>query len=291
MNNKKDIDFRIKETKAKGIMQKTITLKSLLIYLFFIFVSLILIIYSVFRQEINALKLEQERSNLIKRIQKLESKNEELSTNMDNIKVENESLTKELSHYRLMIDSLKKHITIVRKNNVEKYDSDMYEISSHFIASGWMGDGEYGTKNIDFNEAYVREPHSVPTCIRVKYTFGQQRWAGVYWQNKPDNWGDEPGYNFSKKGFTKITFWAKGEIGKEVLEFRSGGIHNNNKNFSDSYNVTTGRIHLTSEWKKYEIDLRRVDLTSVIGGFCWVASSDYNNQDSIIFYIDDIYFE
>lgn len=165
------------------------------------------------------------------------------------------------------------------------------DIQNSFIASGYMGDGEYGTKYIKFEGSCEINPHSAPTSIKIKYTFGPQRWAGIYWQNKPDNWGDKPGNNYSKNGFSKVTFWAIGETGKEVLEFKSGGISNSSKKYQDSYEETTGRLTLTKEWQKYEIDLEAADLSSVMGGFCWVASKDFNSQPSIVFYIDDIYFE
>jgi hypothetical protein len=165
------------------------------------------------------------------------------------------------------------------------------DIQNLFIASGYMGDGEYGQKYISFDGACEVDPHSAPTCIKIKYTFGAQRWAGIYWQNKPDNWGDQPGTNYSKKGFTKVTLWAKGSSGKEVVEFKTGDIHNTSKKFHDSFSATTGRITLSKEWKQYELDLEGADLSSVIGGFCWVASKDFNSQESIEFFIDDIFFE
>ena len=165
------------------------------------------------------------------------------------------------------------------------------DIQNLFTASGWMGDGEYGRKYIEFDGACEIEPHSDPFCIMVKYTFGSKKWAGIYWQNKPDNWGDKPGKNYSKKGFTKITFWARGETGKEVVEFKAGDISNPKKKYHDSFGETIGRVVLSNEWKQYTIDLEGADLSSVIGGFCWVASSDYNKQRSITFYIDDIFLE
>jgi hypothetical protein len=165
------------------------------------------------------------------------------------------------------------------------------DIQNTFIPSGYMGDGEYGTKYIKFEGSYEVSPHSAPKSIKIKYTFGPQSWAGIYWQNKPDNWGDKPGNNYSNKGFSKVTFWAKGETGKEVLEFKSGGISNSSKKYHDSYEETTGRLTLTKEWQQYFINLKAADLSSVIGGFCWVASKDFNSQSSIVFYIDDIYFE
>lgn len=165
------------------------------------------------------------------------------------------------------------------------------DIQNMFTASGWMGDGEYGRRYIELNGAYETNPRSVPSCIRIQYTFGPYKWAGIYWQNKPDNWGDKEGNNYSKKGFKKLIFWAKGETGKEVVEFKAGGISNAKKPYKDSFEETVGRITLSNDWKQYTIDLESANLSSVIGGFCWVASSDYNNQRTIIFYIDDIYFE
>ena len=165
------------------------------------------------------------------------------------------------------------------------------DIQNLFTPSGWMGDGEDGRKYIDFKGAYEKDFHSDSNCIKIKYTFGPKRWAGIYWQNQPDNWGDNSGNNYSKKGFKRVALWAKGTTGKEVVEFKSGGIKNANKKYHDSFTVTTGRVTLSKEWQQYVIELDNSDLSSVIGGFCWVASGDYNNSKSITFYIDDIYFE
>ena len=180
-------------------------------------------------------------------------------------------------------------LTVVSANALAK---DQLNIQNCFTASGWMGDGEYGRKYIDFDGANDSHPHSKPDSIKVTYKFGLNRWAGIYWQNKPDNWGDKPGTDYSKKGFKKIVFWARGGTGGEVVEFKAGDISNPNKKYHDSFGVSTGRVTLSKDWKKYEIDLRDSDLSSVIGGFCWVASKDYNRKkNKITFYIDDIIFE
>lgn len=165
------------------------------------------------------------------------------------------------------------------------------EIQDLFTPSGWMGDGEYGKKKILFDGAYEGNPHSGPSCIKIKYDFGPRGWAGIYWQNQPDNWGDLSGNNYSKKGISKLTFWAKGTTGKEVVEFKSGCIGNNNKMYKDSFCVTTGRKTLSNDWQKYTLNLSNEDLKNVIGAFCWVASGDHNKGDSITFYLDDIRFE
>lgn len=165
------------------------------------------------------------------------------------------------------------------------------DIQNSFTASGYIGDGEFGRKYIVLNGAFNTNPHSQPSCIKVKYTFGPKRWGGVYWQNKPDNWGDKSGNDYSKDGFKKVTFWAKGTTGNEVVEFKAGGISNSAKKYQDSFDESIGRVPLSKEWKQYTLDIGQADLASVIGGFCWVASADYNDQLSITFYLDDVYFQ
>ena len=165
-------------------------------------------------------------------------------------------------------------------------------IETLFTPSGWMGDGQNGRNYLQFSGADRTAPHSPPTSIKVSYTFGPMlRWAGIYWQNQPDNWGDKPGNDYSRQGFSKVTFWARGETGNEVVEFKSGDINDSRKQYHDSYGATLGRISLTKEWKAYSIDLSRADLSSVIGAFCWVASADFNAGRSMTFYIDDIVLE
>jgi len=170
-------------------------------------------------------------------------------------------------------------------------ETKFIDIGSLFTPSGWMGDGEYGRKYIDFSGADKTYPYSPPTSIRISYRFGPARWGGIYWQNKPDNWGDKPGNNYSGKGFSKVTFWVRGENGNEVVEFRLGDIDNPSKKYRDSFGGTLGRVRLSDEWEQYQIDLTNADLSSVIGGFCWVASADYNTNKEITFYIDDIFLE
>jgi hypothetical protein len=165
------------------------------------------------------------------------------------------------------------------------------DIQNLFTASGWMGDGQSGTKYLNFEGASRENPHSPPTCIKITYRFGPARWAGIYWQNKPDNWGDKSGENYSKKGFSMVTFWARGETGTEIVEFKAGGIVNAAKSFHDSFEVTLGRVALTKEWKQYRIGLSGADLSSVIGGFCWVANADSNSAKKITFFLNDIFLE
>ncbi|MGD2087153.1 MAG: hypothetical protein PVH61_13300 [Candidatus Aminicenantes bacterium] len=165
------------------------------------------------------------------------------------------------------------------------------DIWARFTASGYMGDGqEYGERSIQLHLASQENPHSAPICIRITYVPMTVGWGGVYWQNQADNWGDLPGNNFQKKGYKKLTFWARGENGREVVEFKTGGINAPGKPYRDSFEASTGNVVLDTTWKQYTIDLEEQDLSSVIGGFCWVASRAAN-PNGLTFYLDDIYYE
>jgi hypothetical protein len=176
--------------------------------------------------------------------------------------------------------------------NIPLGKNTQIKVDSLYAPTGWMGDGELvGEKRIDFSGVCKITPHTPPHCIKVKYTFGQNRWAGIYWQNRADNWGDYPGNDYSLMNIKRISFRARGETGEEVVEFKAGGINDKNKKYRDSFVSTIGRVTLTKDWKKYIINLENKDLSNVIGGFCWVASADFSTQPNITFYIDEILFE
>ncbi len=113
------------------------------------------------------------------------------------------------------------------------------------------------------------------------------RWAGVYWQNPPNNWGNvDGGYDLSKAN--RITFWAKGEKGGErIEECKIGGLMGE---YSDSDSAGIGPVILTDKWKQYVIDLKGKDLSYISGGFAWSLNVDVN-PDGAVFYLDDIKYE
>ncbi len=154
---------------------------------------------------------------------------------------------------------------------------------NHYIPSGWMGDASDIKMNLNSKEA----PYEGKTCIEFNYSAkgkGGANWAGVFWQNPANNWGEKKG-GFDLRGATKLTFWAKGKAGNErIMEFKMGGIGGT---YGDSDSVGIGPIDLTADWQQYTIDLTDVDLSYVNGGFCWASNAD-SNPDGAVFYLDDI---
>jgi hypothetical protein len=161
--------------------------------------------------------------------------------------------------------------------------SDKNSRTNHFAPSGWMGD--YG--DIKLDEQAATNPHSGATSLQFTYSAKKSQnagWAGIFWQNPPNNWGTKKG-GFNLTGMTKLVFWARGEKGGEIIQkFMVGGIKGA---YPDSTVVEMGPVELTKEWKEYTLNLAGKDLSSLSGGFGWATTEELNPQGAV-FYIDDI---
>jgi hypothetical protein len=81
-------------------------------------------------------------------------------------------------------------------------------------------------------------------------------WAGVAWQHPANNWGTMPGYAIPA-GATKVSFWAKGSKGGEVVTFFAGGNASPTPQApcADPVNATTSKVTLTTTWAQYMMTL------------------------------------
>jgi len=167
--------------------------------------------------------------------------------------------------------------------------ADTRSLDNHFIPSGWMPNT--ASQDIKMDTTSKEKPQSGDTCIRVEYKNASgTRWAGIYWQQPANNWGNVPKAGYNLTGATKLTFWARGEKGGETVnEFKMGGISSGE--FVDSDTAGIGPVRLTTEWTKYEIDLTGKDLSYIIGGFCLSTNIDVNDPEGVVFYVDEIKYE
>jgi len=165
-----------------------------------------------------------------------------------------------------------------------------FSVSDLFKPGDFMGDGENGENYLEINEGFTGNPRpgdSDGICTRIRYKQrGEKGFAGIYWAWPDHNWGDKPGRRVV--GASKISFWAAGENGREVVEFKAGGIEG--KQFFDTFQAVLGQRRLTKEWTRFEIDLQGKDLSDVIGGFAWDAAANWNDFP-LTFYLDDIRYE
>ena len=155
---------------------------------------------------------------------------------------------------------------------------------NHYYPSGWMGD----TQDIKFTGAYQDNPKLGKTCLRITYLgTGPKEWAGIYWQNPANNWGTSKG-GYDLRGARYLTFWARGEEGREkISEIKMGGITGKNP---DSDIAWIGPLKLKKDWTQYRISLKKKDLRYISGGFCFTALKA-DNPHGCTFYLDEIRYE
>ena len=121
--------------------------------------------------------------------------------------------------------------------------------------------------------------------MRVEYD-AKDAWAGVVWQNPPNDWGNLPG-GWDVTGAKRLTFWARGDAGGEIVSFEFG-VLGKDKKFFDTGRGKLEKVSLTREWKQYSIDVAGQDLSRIKTGFVFVLAG----QDRpVIFYLDAIRFE
>lgn len=181
--------------------------------------------------------------------------------------------------------------------------TDLGAAGNHFVM---LGKFDETTTCVTIDPGYRQDCYSGATCIENTYTYGAENLGGWYFLNgvlqgeetQPKaNWGDYENAGIDLTGATKLTFYAKGKTGGEVVEFFAFGVGRYPatgvplKPYPDSSaKVSLGLIQLTNKWQKYTLDVTVADISYVLGGFAWVASSLYNSTD-ITFYLDQIQYD
>jgi hypothetical protein len=141
-------------------------------------------------------------------------------------------------------------------------------------------------KRIHWEKTEPVAAHSAPDAWKIDFEKTGD-FAGVCWKNKLGNEGEAPGDDLSKARYRRLSFWAKGAAGGEVVEFRAGGLGNMKTRYRDSFDVTAGKIRLTPNWSEYAIYVNDVDLSSVMTPFCALFHREDNAAQTVI-YLDDI---
>ncbi|MFT4549665.1 MAG: hypothetical protein ACI9MB_003639, partial [Verrucomicrobiales bacterium] len=150
-----------------------------------------------------------------------------------------------------------------------------------YIPAGWMGNSEA----IDVDPDWAENPKSGKTSMKCSYS-AVGDWGGVVWQSPEGDWGDRAGgYDFS--GAKKLSFWARGAKGGEVVNF-SFGLIAPPKKFTDTAKGSLEGVVLTNQWKRYEIPVAGKDLQRIKTGFSWTVAG---NGAPMVFFLDDIQWE
>ncbi len=126
----------------------------------------------------------------------------------------------------------------------------------------WAPSGVMGsTRSLTIDGQSMESVHEGAHSIKIQFT-ARRGWAGVAWQDPPNNWGElDGGYDLT--GASALEFWVRGESGGEKASF-GVGLLDEKTEYPDSVIVRTPTIELGSEWKKYRIGFNPGDdLTSI----------------------------
>jgi hypothetical protein len=119
----------------------------------------------------------------------------------------------------------------------------------------------------------------------------------VVWQYPADNWGASPGYRIPS-GATKVSFYARGVTGHEVVAFGVGSppvsVPVSGIPCYDTVNVAFPKQTLSTAWTHIVIPLNGQTYPyGVLDAFSWlaVAKDQPTSVTSVTFYIDAIEWE
>jgi len=172
-----------------------------------------------------------------------------------------------------------------------------YQVDSIHIASGYMGDGATPGAIVEdptMSCMTSRPAAAVGKCHKFTYApvAGGLLWAGVYWQSPVNNWGMQAGKRVAP-GATKVTFYAAGAKGGEIVTFIVG--ESTTSLYTDGVSASN-QITLTTTMTKYSLDITGQMYDGVIGGFGWTAAAPAGGAAdaaaaSVTFTVDSIQWE
>ncbi len=150
-----------------------------------------------------------------------------------------------------------------------------------YVLAAYMGD----YKTIDVNLNNTGTVKSGKNAIKISFK-GKNEWYGLGFVDPANDWGDIlGGYNIS--GAKTFSFWAKASYDNLKVKAGFGLIEKGDKPFPDS-SKKIEELSLTTQWKKYSIKLKKLDLNCIRSGFVIFVSGE--GMSHTIF-IDEIVFE
>lgn len=146
--------------------------------------------------------------------------------------------------------------------------------------SGWMG----GVEHLSLDGRQSEVVHEGAAALRIRYT-GRFGWAGIAWQDPPNNWGDRDGGR-DLRGATALELWARGEYGGERVSF-GVGLPGQGRAYPDSGVATVDGLVLTQDWRRYRVPLAGLDLSAIRTGFVVTLTG---RATPVTVYLDSIRF-
>ena len=154
------------------------------------------------------------------------------------------------------------------------------EIDQHYSLDERAGDAQLPFGYLKVHDGYIDTERHCEFCIRVEYVPGPGGVAGMAFRN-------DIGFDLSTA--KKVTFYAMGQDGGELIKFKAAGKKVNTEVSDEEifknvkFDKTTKVVTLTTDWKRFEIDLSNSDLRGITHPFGFEISKDHNKADSVVF--------
>jgi len=189
----------------------------------------------------------------------------------------------------------------------EKKDDNIKPIPPYglpFSPYAWMpAESEKMIGEKGLNLEHQQNPYKGKMCISVTVNWKNPYWVGVGFVSGPDKtmkggpwWAKtQDGWYYALSGLKKkkFVFHLRGENGGERLQWKVGFLCR--EKYGDSikpFPVQSKWITLKKEWTRYELDLKKKDLSRICS-LCFVLSQSQQTDPGapVVFYIDEVYFE
>lgn len=149
-----------------------------------------------------------------------------------------------------------------------------------YIPSGHMGNIEA----IEVDLHNTEEVFDGKNALIISYN-ARDNWYGVGFVDPPNDWGDRLG-GYDLSGAKRFSFWAKADDNNVKVKIGFGLI-DSDKPFPDTAKKTI-EMALTTEWKNYRINTKKLDLSCIRSGLVIFSSS---NGFPHKIYLDNVVFE
>ena len=156
------------------------------------------------------------------------------------------------------------------------------------------GDAIGGSSYFRMDEEFVDAENHCDFCIAVEYTPGPSGRAAVaLWNSEPLDLGGADKLVFSargeKGGEQLVTFAAGSDVAGRLAEEGASSTSVESSALGGVEFSASKALTLTSQWQRYEIDLKSADLSKVTHAFAFEILKG-NEAEKQVAYIDSIYF-
>ena len=151
-----------------------------------------------------------------------------------------------------------------------------------YMPTAYMGNHEA----ITVDTKHTEDVYSGTSAIKISYS-AEGNWYGLAFVDPKNDWGTILG-GYEIEGAKKFSFWAKSDK-ENVVATIGFGLIDKDKPFPDTAKKSK-EIKLTTKWKKYTFNVKRLDLSCIRSGLVLFSSGNpYRMPQNI--YIDEVVFE